>query len=137
LAAMHEDVCRRYGKVPDDYLVDGGFATKEDVTAVEQAGSRVFAPIHAQERMKNQGTDPYERKRGDSDEFAAFRQRMATDAAKAKYKERPSIAEFPNAECRNRGLHQFRVRGREKVRAVSLWYALTFNLMRMWNLKAV
>lgn len=137
LAAMHEDVCRRYDKVPDDYLVDGGFATKEDITTVEQAGSQVFAPLHAQERMKNKGTDPYERKRGDSDEFAAFRARMATDEAKAKYKQRPAIAEFPNAECRNRGLHQFAVRGLEKVRAVSLWYAVTFNLMRMWDLKAV
>ena len=61
----------------------------------------------------------------------AFRQRMATDEAKAILKQRPSIAEFPNAECRNRGLQQFRVRGREKVRTISLWYAITFNFMRM------
>ena len=64
----------------------------------------------------------------------AFRQRMATEEAKEAYKKRPSIAEFPNAECRNRGLHQFRVRGQEKVRTSSLWYALTFNFIRMLHL---
>ena len=66
--------------------------------------------------------------------MAAFRQRMATDEAKAILKQRPSIAEFPNAECRNRGLHQFRVRGLDKVRTVSLWYAIVFNFMRMLSL---
>ena len=61
-------------------------------------------------------------------------QRMATDDAKELYKSRPSIAEFPNADCRNRGLQQFRVRGLVKVKAQVLWHALTFNLMRMLNL---
>jgi hypothetical protein len=32
--------------------------------------------------------------------------------------------------ARNRGLQQFRVRGRPKVRAVVLWYVLAHNLMR-------
>ena len=63
-----------------------------------------------------------------------FRQRMKTDEAKAILKQRPSIAEFPNAECRNRGLQQFRVRGLEKVRTATLWYAITFNFMRMRHL---
>ena len=62
---------------------------------------------------------------------------MATEDAKTRYKARPSIAEFPNAECRNRGLSQFRVRGLEKVKTVTLWYALTFNFMRMMNLGCI
>ena len=66
--------------------------------------------------------------------MATFRQRMATDDTKPLYKQRPSIAEFPNAECRNCGLHQFRVRGLNKVKATTLWYALTFNFMRLRNL---
>ena len=52
-------------------------------------------------------------------------------------KQRPSIAEFPNAECRNRGLHPFRVRGLKQAKATTLWYALTFNLRRMLNLGGV
>ena len=64
----------------------------------------------------------------------AFRQRMATEAAQTDYKQRASIAEFPNAECRSRGLQQFRVRGLQKVRTVTLWYVITFNFLRMLNL---
>ena len=56
---------------------------------------------------------------------------------KQLYKQRPSMAEFPNAECRNRGLHQFRVRGVEKVKAVALWHAVTFNFMRMLHLGCI
>ena len=137
MAPMHESVRERYGKVPDNYTVDGGFATNADITAVEQAGSQVAAPMTHAERIKKRGGDPYDRRAGDSEQMAAFRERMKTDEAKAILKQRPSIAEFPNAECRNRGLQQFGVRGLEKVRTVSLWYALTFNFMRMLNLGVI
>ena len=88
-------------------------------------------------RIRKRGGDPHARRATDTDEMAAFRQRMTTDDAKKILKQRPSIAEFPNAECRNRGLNQFRVRGLEKVRVVSLWHAITFNFMRMLHLGVV
>jgi transposase len=134
MAPMHSDVCQRYGTTPDKYLVDCGFNTKEEVTTVAQRGTQVLAPIHGEATMRKKGTDPYARQKSDTDEMVAFRQRMATDEAKQLYKQRPSIAEFANAECRNRGLQQFRVRGQKKVKTVTLWYALTFNLMRMMTL---
>jgi hypothetical protein len=134
MAPMHEDICRRYGKAPDDYTVDGGFANIHDITKVEQAGSRVNAPIPHAEKVLRDGGDPHARGKRDTDEMYAFRQRMKTGKAKAVLKQRPSIAEFPNAECRNRGLHQFPVRGLEKARTVSLWHAITFNFMRMLHL---
>lgn len=134
MAPMHNTVCEQYGKVPDHYLVDGGFATIEDITQVEKSGSQVAAPMTYEERIVKRGGDPYARRAHDTNEMAAFRERMATEEAKAIFKQRPSIAEFPNAECRNRGLHQFRVRGLNKVRTISLWYAITFNFMRMLSL---
>ena len=137
MAPMHERVCARYGKVPDKYAVDGGFATVEDITQVEQSGSQVAAPMTHEDRIRKRGGDPYARRATDTDEMASFRQRMTTDDAKAVLKQRPSIAEFPNAECRNRGLHQFRVRGLDKVRTVSLWHAITFNFMRMLHLGVI
>ena len=137
MSSMHEQIEDRYGETPEKYLADCGFATKEDITAAEQAGSQVHAPIHGEEKMRAKGTDPHARQRHESDEMFAFRQRMATEEAKELYKKRPSIAEFPNAECRNRGLHQFRVRGLEKVRTASLLYAITFNFMRMMNLGCI
>ncbi len=137
MSPMHEQVRQRYDKTPDQYLVDGGFAGSEEITKVERRGSQVLAPILGEEKLREKGIDPYSRQPKDSDESFAFRQRMATDEAKARYKDRPSIAEFPNAECRNRGLSQFRVRGLEKVKTVTLWYALTFNFMRMMNLGCI
>lgn len=134
MSPMHEKLCRRYQKVPDQYTVDGGFATIEDITAVERRGSQVAAPITHEDRILKRGGDPYARRTHDTDEMFAFRQRMQTDEAKTTLRKRPSIAEFPNAECRNRGLGQFRVRGLDKVRTVSLWHAITFNFMRMLNL---
>jgi transposase len=134
MAPMHAGITMKYGKAPESYLVDAGFTNKEDVTALEQRGSRVLAPIVGAESMKKRGVDPHSRRRNDSDEMLAFRQRMATEEAQALYRQRPSIAEFPNADCRNRGLTQFRVRGLLKVRAIALWHALAFNFLRMINL---
>ena len=87
-----------------------------------------------EEQITTRGGDPHARRAKDTDEMFAFRQRRPTEDSPAVMKRRPSIAEFPNAECRNRGLHQFRVRGLAKVRTVSLWYAITFHWMRMWQL---
>lgn len=134
MAPMHADVCRRYDKLPSNYVVDGGFVTNDDITQVEQSGSQVVGPMTYEDRIRKQGGDPHARRACDTDETFAFRQRMNTDGAKAILKQRPSIAEFPNAECRNRGLHQFRVRGLDKARTVSLWHAITFNFMRMRHL---
>ena len=138
MAPMHETVCKRYGKVPRHYITDGGFvAGTEDVTKVEKSGSEVIAPMLYQDRISKRGGDPYARRPRDTDEMAAVRKRMGTDDAKAILKRRPSIAEFPNAESRNRGLHQFLVRGLEKVRTITLWHAITFNFMRMLSLGVI
>jgi len=141
MVPLYEDVCERYGKVPDNYIVDGGFSTNDDITQVEQSGSQVVAPMTHEDRILKRGGDPHKPRKGDSEEMAAFRERMKSDESKSLLKERPSIAEFPaeflNPECRNRGLHQFRVRGLQKVRTSSLWYAITFNFMRMIHLGAI
>jgi hypothetical protein len=58
MAPMHEDVCRRYDKIPDHYTVDCGFATKEDITQVEQGGSQVAAPMTHADRIEERGGGP-------------------------------------------------------------------------------
>jgi len=76
----------------------------------------VLAPtIHINGIVKGCG-DPHPPRHGPP-EMLAFRQR-------------PSITEFPNAECRNRGLQQFRVCGLKKIKTVSLPYAGVFNFLR-------
>lgn len=131
---MHEKLNEDYGVTPEQYLVDGGFAKKEDVTTLEQAGTAVHAPLSCEEKQLAAGKDPYAPKKGDTPEMAAFRQRMGTPEAKEIYKARSSIAEFPNAECRNRGLTQFRVRGLTKVTSQTMWHVLAFNFLRFINL---
>jgi len=55
---------------------------------------------------------------------------MGTVMAHELYKERAATAECVNAIARNRGLQRFAVRGRDKTRAIALWFALAHNLMR-------
>jgi hypothetical protein len=59
---------------------------------------------------------------------------MGTAEAQEIYKQRPSLAEFPNAECRNRGLHPFRVRGQQKALAQTLWHVLVNTFHRFNHL---
>ena len=131
---MYDDVCARYDVVPDDYLVDGGFSKKDDITHVEQNQTKVYAPLYAEEKQLAVGEDPYDPRPKESPQMTAHRQRMGTTEAKEKYKRRAAIAEFPNADCRNRGLTQFRVRGLAKAKAQTLWHVLAYNFMRMRNL---
>ena len=68
--------------------------------------------------------------------MAAWRQRMATAAAQAIYKDRAATAECVNALARNRGLRQLLVRGLAKVKAIVLWYAVAHNVARALSLRA-
>ncbi len=137
LAPMHEKVSSDYGRTPKKVLVDSAYATKEGITTVESAGTEVVSTVPRSEQLRKHGKDPHARQQGDTDEYANFRSRMAEAEYKTLYKLRPSIAEFPNADCRNRNLRQFRVRGTVKVKAVALWQALAFNFTRMLNLGAL
>lgn len=134
LAPILANVSSDYHKQPKNILVDSAYATKNDVTAAEQAGTKVVSTIPRREQLKRSGKDPHSRQSGDTDEYVAFRARMAEDEYKDLYRQRPSVAEFPNAVCRNRGLRQFPVRGLAKVKAVALWHALAFNFTRMLHL---
>jgi transposase/IS5 family transposase len=133
LAPMVEQHEERYQEKPKEMLVDGGFAKKEDIEKVEQAGTTVYAPVQA---SKDPERDAHTPRAGDTPKVAEWRQRMATPEAKEIYKERASTAECVNAHARNRGLYQFRVRGLAKVKAVVLLYVLAHNLMRAATLRA-
>ena len=68
---------------------------------------------------------------GDSLAVAAWRARMATDAAKTIYKARAATAEWVNADARtHRTLGRMLVRGLAKVHTWALWVALAHNMLR-------
>ncbi|MCH7685186.1 MAG: IS1182 family transposase [Planctomycetes bacterium] len=138
---MVEQHQERYDKVPDEYLVDGGFAKKDDIERLDpdpddddaSSGTTVYAPV---QKPKKETRDPHQPRDGDSPPIAAWRMRMGTDEAKQIYKERAATAECVNAIARNRGLRQFNVRGLVKAKAVILWYVIAHNLMRAVALRA-
>ena len=133
---MADQIQKRYGKRPDEYLADGGFVNLEDITVLERAGMTTYLPIMEQEQKRAKGIDPFAPIKGDSEEVKNWRSRMGTEVAQTIYKQRTATAEFPNAGCRNRGLNQFRVRGLFKAKAVSLLHALAHNFQRMLALSS-
>lgn len=137
LPPMLDQVEQHYGQRPRQALVDSAYATKESVTAAESAGTKVVSTIPRACELIEHGKDPHARQRGDTQEYASFRARMAQPEYQRLYQLRPSIAEFPNADCRNRNLKQFRVRGLVKVKAVALWHALAFNFLRLIDLRVL
>jgi transposase len=133
LAPMIQQHKERYGEVPDNALVDGGFVKKEDIEQVEQGGTTVYAPVPESKDPKRDAHTPCS---DDKPEVAAWRKRMATAEAKTIYRQRAATAECVNALARNRGLQRLPVRGVQKVKAIALWYALVHNVMRGAALRA-
>jgi transposase len=126
---MVDQVAQRCGDLPDDWLMDGGFASQAAIEAVEARGVRVVAPVQT---PKDPARDPHTPRPDDSAVIAAWRVWMATDEAKATYKLRAATIECVNAHARGRyGLQQVVVRGLAKVRCVALWLAIAHNLL-LW-----
>ena len=133
LEPMLKDQRTRYDQTPKELLADGGFAKREDIEELSQAGTTVYAPVM---KSKDPNRDPHTPLPDDSPAVAEWRRRMGTSEAKAIYRERASTAEWVNAMARNRGMQQFFVRGLQKVKAVVLWFALAHNVMRAVSLRA-
>lgn len=131
LSKMLEQHERRYGKVPAESLVDGGFVALAEIETAAQKGTRVYAPV-PQPRDSNR--EPHLPLAGDSEVLAEWRVRMGTDEAKEIYKQRASTSECVNAQARNRGLRQLLVRGQTNALAVLLWYAIAHNVVRQVSL---
>jgi len=122
---VEEQVARRAGKHPEDYLIDGGFVALKDIETLERNGVKVYAPV------KDTGEMGVDRRAAKTLEVAEWRERMETEEAKGIYKERAATAECVNALMRARyGLKQFTVRGLPKVLCVTLLLVVTHNLLR-------
>src|SRR5262249_51747820 len=137
MGPMVDQIKQRHDTVPDEYMVDGGFIGREQLTYVARVhGVTVYAPISAKEKKEKAGKDPFAPAKGDSEEVQAWRQRMGTEAAQKLCHLRAATAEWSNAQARIRGLYQLPVRGLARVKAVLLLYALTQNLMQGRALRA-
>jgi transposase len=133
MVPMLDQLEQRYGRYPDEILVDGGYVKKEDLEHVSQPelDCKVYSPPYSTDKDR----DPYAPNPKDPPGVAQWRQRMATDQAKQIYKQRASTAECVNAHARNRGLYQFKVRGLTKIFTVVVLHVLAHNLMRAHALR--
>lgn len=69
------------------------------------------------------------------DALTRYHAKMKTDTAKAIYKQRAPVAEFPNAWLKDKlRWVRFRCRGVAKALAEALWASLTYNLQRYFKL---
>ena len=126
---MEEQVARRTGTHPKDYLMDGGYAQRETVDDLTRRQITVYAPVRPP-RTVTSGRERSTPRRDDSPAVVSWRQRMETDAAKAVYRLRGATAEWANAQARTHGLLPFTVRGLDKVLSVVLLVVIAHNLMR-------
>lgn len=142
LSPMVEQVEKRLGQSPDEWLVDGGFPAHAQIDAVADK-TDVYAPVpehkvrqdakedeHQDEPKDPAAQDKHQPKAGDSEAVAQWRVRMSAEQAKEIYKQRAATAECVNAQARNRGLLRMPVRGLTKVRSVVGLFVLAHNLMR-------
>jgi transposase len=138
LPPMLDQLQQRYGRTPDEALVDGGFATLEAILAADapQRGCAVYAPVKDADKLLKAGKDPYAPKKTDPPAVAAWRVRMGTAAAKAIYQLRCQTAEWVNALARNRGCRQFPVRGQTRCGIAGRLYAIVHNLVLGAKLRA-
>lgn len=131
LPPMLDQLQRRYGRSPEESLVDGGFAAQKAI--IDAASSdhhcAVYAPVKDADQQLAAGKDPYVPKPGDHPAVAAWRARMGTPAAKLIYRLRCQTAEWVNALARNRGFRQMPVRGQPKAHGIGVLFAITHNLL--------
>ena len=67
----------------------------------------------------------------DDPTVAAHKEKMETEEAKQIYRQRGTVAEFPNAWIKEKiGLRQFRLRGLMKVGMEILWACLSYNIQQ-------
>ncbi len=132
---MERQVAKRTDRHPKAYLMDGGFVDREDITALEQQGTKVYAPERSARRPDGTRA-PLRPRAGDTPEVQAWHERMQTEEAQTTYRKRASSAEWVNAQLRERhGLHRFTVRGPDKILSVMLLLTITHNLFRWIALK--
>lgn len=140
LSPMVEQVAKRLGRTPEQWLVDGGFPAHAQIDAVADK-TELYAPVPTPKKAgKGEDDEPpapgsqYEPKAGDSKAVAQWRTRMSGDTAREIYKARAATAECVNALARNRGLLRMPVRGLLRVKCVVKLFVLAHNLMRMAKL---
>ena len=126
---MRQQVEKRTGGKVEQHLVDGGYLRTEDIVQAHQQGVELFVPSKPARNPENRGRE-LEPKPSDSEAVQVWKRRMASKEGQEIYKQRAATSETVNADLRTyRGLAPFTVRSLNKIKCVTLWCALAYNLM--------
>jgi transposase len=132
LLPVFEGVKRRCGETPPQVSADSGFFAVDSLQELEKQKVDVYVPDSNLARLLNRGG----RLRGRARHAVhrRMRQKLRSPVGRAIYGRRKALIEPVFGVLKEqRGMRQFRRRGREKV-AVELALAATaYNLTRMWN----
>jgi len=130
LTPMLDDIERRIGQLPGEYLVDGGFVNLSAITNADQRGVTIYAPPMKPSNPRAPGARARHR---DTPAVAQWRRRMERGDSAQIYKQRASTAETVNADLRRwRSLDRFAVRSLAKARSQVLLNVLAYNIRR-WD----
>ena len=136
LVPLVDAVEQRCGERPQKVRADAGFFTLDAVVELAERGMDAYVPDSVQARELNRG----KRVRGAAPVrhpvHRRMRQKLRDPAGRAVYQRRQAMVEPVIGVLKEqRGMRQFRRRGRAKV-AVELALATTaFNLTRLWHNK--
>ena len=99
LVPMVDQVKQRTGRTPANWLADGGFFNLHTVTQLSEVGVTLFCPphaVHAGARAAGEAVVT------DTPAVVALRERMASEAGQARYRQRARWIEWVNAGLRAR-----------------------------------
>ena len=138
-APMVEEIVARYGRAPQNLLVDTHYASADDIAtlAARKAGPvRVFAPPPTErEDVKSETLKRRAKLRArEPESVKAWRRRMATPEGQAVFSLRKAIERI-NGNLKNHGFGFMPVRGLIKAKAIALWHALAHNFVTTQRLR--
>ncbi|GIW40450.1 MAG: hypothetical protein KatS3mg076_1520 [Candidatus Binatia bacterium] len=130
---MLEQLERRFGRLPEQYVVDTGYTSVENVEELSARGVELYGAL-----PKRKGKpDPYEVRPRDSEAVRQLKERMRTPEGRAIYGVRARVSERVHADLKRwRTLGKIVLRGRTKVRCIVLLNVITYNLLRWFALLA-
>ena len=135
LVPMVEEVGQRTGSRPENVLADGGFYSNQNVLDLEERGIEVYVPDPnlARELNTGQRARTIGRNRVRSPELKAMRQKLRSPAGRRMYGRRKALVEPVFGVLKQqRGMRQFRTRGRERVAVEFTLAAIAYNLTRLF-----
>jgi transposase len=135
LVPLVEEVEERTGERPEKALADAGFYSNENVRTLEERGIDVYLPDPNLARELNTGkrARTIGRNRVRSPELKAMRKKLRSAAGRQVYERRKALVEPVFGVLKQqRGMRQFRTRGRERVACEFTLAVLAYNVTRLF-----